>query len=47
VSQRPRGAIWGKDGALGHFFLNFLKVEIFQIPSGYILEKINENYDEK
>ena len=29
------------------FFFNFVKVEIFQIPSFHILEKINENYDKK
>ena len=27
------------DGALAHFFWNFLKVEIIQIPFFYILEK--------
>ena len=32
---------------IGHFFFNFLKVEIFQIPSCHILEKMNENYDKK
>ena len=32
---------------IGTFFLNFLKVEIIQIPFSYILEKINKNYERK
>ena len=38
---------WLLNVALRQFFLNFLKVEIFQIPSCHILDKVNENYDKK
>ena len=35
------------DGALAHFFFFLLKVKIIKIPSTYLLEKINKNYDRK
>ena len=35
------------DGASAHFFVNFLKVEMIEIPFTYILEKINKKYDRK